>query len=52
MAEATPVGRFHWITRHVPTRETVHEYRLLRPFASRLTDTEMKAVADYMAGLH
>jgi uncharacterized protein (DUF2062 family) len=38
MPEATPhVGRFHWITRHIPTRETVGEYRLLRPFASRLS---------------
>jgi len=31
-----PAGRFHWLTRHVPTRETIHEYRLLRPFAERL----------------
>lgn len=38
MAEATPpVGRFHWLTRHIPTRETVGDYRLLRPFATRLT---------------
>ena len=37
MAEVTPpAGRFHWITRHIPTRETVHHYRLLRPFASHL----------------
>ena len=38
MAEATPpVGRFHWLTRHIPTRETVHHYRLLRPFAHHLS---------------
>ncbi|HEV2595000.1 MAG TPA: DUF2062 domain-containing protein [Sphingomicrobium sp.] len=38
MAEATPpVRRFHWVTRHIPTRETVGEYRLLRPFAARLS---------------
>ena len=38
MAEATPpVGRFHWVTRHIPTRDTVHHYRLLRPFASHLS---------------
>jgi uncharacterized protein (DUF2062 family) len=38
MAEASPpVGRFHWITRHIPTRETIHHYRLLRPFAPHLT---------------
>ena len=41
MAEATPAGRFQWITRHIPTRETVHDYRLLRPFASRLTDRSL-----------
>ena len=38
MAEASPrAGRFHWITRHIPTRETVHHYRLLRPFAAHLS---------------
>jgi uncharacterized protein len=38
MPEATPpVGRFHWVTRHIPTRETVAENRLLRPFAARLS---------------
>ncbi|MFL6720751.1 MAG: DUF2062 domain-containing protein [Sphingomonas sp.] len=36
MAEASPVGRFHWLTRHIPTRETVDQYRLLRPFARHL----------------
>jgi uncharacterized protein (DUF2062 family) len=35
MAEATP-GRFHWLTRHIPTRDTVHRYRVLRPFAAHL----------------
>jgi uncharacterized protein (DUF2062 family) len=25
-----------WLTRHIPTRDTVHEYRLLRPFAPHL----------------
>ena len=38
MAEATPpAGRFHWLTRHIPTRETIHHYRLLRPFAHHLS---------------
>jgi uncharacterized protein len=32
-----PVGRFYWLTRHVPTRETIGEYRLLRPFAAQLS---------------
>src|SRR5690349_4905365 len=37
MAEATPPAqRFHWLTRHIPTRDTVHHYRLLRPFAAHL----------------
>jgi uncharacterized protein (DUF2062 family) len=37
MAEVNPpAGRFHWLTRHIPTRETVHHYRLLRPFAGHL----------------
>jgi uncharacterized protein len=36
MAEATPPARFHWLTRHIPTRETIDEYRLLRPFAPHL----------------
>src|SRR5437764_13026419 len=35
MAEATlPVVR--WLKGHIPTRDTVHQYRLLRPFASHL----------------
>jgi hypothetical protein len=41
MAEVVPAGRFQWITRHIPTRETIHDYRLLRPFASRLTDRSL-----------
>jgi uncharacterized protein len=32
-----PKGRMRWLTRHIPTRETVHEHRLLRPFAGQLT---------------
>src|SRR4051794_6056966 len=29
--------RLRWLTRHIPTRETIHEHRLLRPFAPHLT---------------
>src|SRR3954453_16121031 len=37
MAEASPpAGRFNWLRRHIPTRETIHRYRLLRPFAAHL----------------
>jgi uncharacterized protein (DUF2062 family) len=42
MAEVSPAAaRFQWVTRHIPTRETIHDYRLLRPFASRLTDPSL-----------
>ena len=41
MAEASPAGRFHWFTRHIPTRETVHENRLLRPFARHLSHSSL-----------
>src|SRR5436190_1577481 len=38
MPEASPpVGRMNWLTRHIPTRESIHHYRLLRPFAPHLT---------------
>lgn len=37
MAEVSSASRrFHWLTRHIPTRDTIHEYRLLRPFAEHL----------------
>ena len=36
MAEASPAIRMKWLTRHIPTRDTVHQYRLLRPFAPHL----------------
>ena len=28
----------NWFRRHIPTRETIHRYRLLRPFARHLSD--------------
>ena len=30
-----------WLTRHIPTRDTVHEHRLLRPFAPHLTNPSL-----------
>jgi uncharacterized protein (DUF2062 family) len=30
-------SRKNWLTRHIPTRESIHEYRVLRPFAPHLT---------------
>ena len=42
MAEAThPVRRLHWLTRHIPTRDTIHHYRLLRPFARHLANPSL-----------
>jgi uncharacterized protein (DUF2062 family) len=36
MAEPTPKP-LSWLTRHIPTRESIHQYRVLRPFASHLS---------------
>ena len=33
--------RFDWVRRHIPTRETVHQNRLLRPFAPHLTHNSL-----------
>ena len=42
MAEVRPsLGPFDWIKRHIPTRDTVHRYRLLRPFASHLSHSSL-----------
>jgi uncharacterized protein (DUF2062 family) len=40
MPEAAP-QRMNWLKRHVPTRETIHSYRLLRPFARHLSKPEL-----------
>src|SRR5919112_309339 len=36
MAEASRAIRMKWLTRHIPTRDTIHHYRVLRPFAPHL----------------
>ena len=36
LPEAGWTGRMRWLTRHIPTRETIHEHRVLRPFAPHL----------------
>jgi uncharacterized protein (DUF2062 family) len=42
MAEASqPAGRFGWIRRHIPTQDTVHRHRFLRPFAPHLTHSSL-----------
>jgi uncharacterized protein len=43
MLEPNPPAttRFHWLTRHIPTRDTVHQNRLLRPFAPHLTHSSL-----------
>jgi len=33
--------RFGWLTRHIPTRDTVHHNRILRPFAPHLTHSSL-----------
>jgi uncharacterized protein len=38
MADAgTGAGRMKWLKRHIPTRESIHRYRVLRPFAPSLS---------------
>jgi len=37
MAEERGSGRMRWLTRHIPTRDTIGHYRLLRPFAAHLS---------------
>ena len=32
------MSRFGWVRRHIPTRENIHDYRLLKPFAAHLAD--------------
>src|SRR3954449_2337911 len=42
MAEATPpLAPLRWLKSHIPTRETVHQHRLLRPFAPHLTHSSL-----------
>lgn len=36
LPEAGGTGRMRWLSRHIPTRETIHEHRVLRPFAPHL----------------
>src|SRR5689334_11524435 len=36
MPEGVSARPMHWFTRHIPTRNTVHHYRVLRPFAPHL----------------
>src|SRR6478672_12362986 len=42
MAEASSaMSLFQWLKGHIPTRETVHRYRLLRPFAPHLSHSSL-----------
>ena len=42
MAEASPRSpRMRWLTRHIPNRESIHHYRLLRPFAPHLSQPSL-----------
>ena len=40
MASLVPTMR-QWVTHHLPRRETIHRYRLLRPFAHHLTQPNL-----------
>ena len=31
----------NWLLKHIPTRESIHRYRLLRPFARHLSKPEL-----------
>jgi uncharacterized protein (DUF2062 family) len=37
MPEPTQGDRFHWLRRHIPTRDNIHRHRVLRPFAPHLS---------------
>src|SRR5574338_474773 len=37
MADEVPPTRMKWLRRHIPTRHSVHHFRLLRPFAPHLS---------------
>ena len=42
MAEATPPANlFQWLKGHIPTRDTVHRHRLLKPFAPHLSHSSL-----------
>jgi uncharacterized protein (DUF2062 family) len=42
MAEVNPpLAPLRWLRSHIPTRETVHRYRLLRPFAPHLSHSSL-----------
>lgn len=38
MADRETLFGSRWLRRHIPTRETVHHHRVLRPFARHLSD--------------
>jgi uncharacterized protein (DUF2062 family) len=41
MADSDRIQSMRWLTRHIPTRETVHHYRMLRPFARHLSRSSL-----------
>jgi len=41
MPDGVSARPMHWLTRHIPTRETVHHYRVLRPFARHLSHSTL-----------
>jgi uncharacterized protein (DUF2062 family) len=41
MAEAARPATMSWVRKHIPTRESIHRYRLLRPFAKHLSNPSL-----------
>lgn len=41
MADPASPRQAHWLKRHIPTRESIHRYRLLRPFAAKLSQSTL-----------
>ena len=41
MPDTAPAVSMGWVRRHIPTRDSIHRYRLLRPFAKRLSNPSL-----------
>ena len=46
MPEAA-AARMKWLRQHIPTRDTVHQHRLLRPFAPHLSQAALWRMSGY-----
>ncbi len=41
MPNSAAAPRMNWLKRHIPTRDSIHRYRLLRPFAAQLSQPSL-----------